>query len=517
MLTTVLFFGLSTTLALASPAGPHLNGNTYTALRSSNPVPTLTFNLKQELEDSITRLYVTVGPDFVIEEADNSVRVHDFRFHRFLHIDTNSGYFSNESLYGHFRSRWALFRNNIFVIDFKHEIAEEVDFPISFERFLVEHYIGIDAIQKIYRTPPPAPSVDIDRQNMELTIDVEGVEVLQAVFDPIRFPSAAHRETFASWLIWQIRVHPKIARAIVETNMLPAHLQTVRQNFGEPEFPVLHLTFSEVSRSRGRLDVLSGLTSDMPDSPHLPKRMAQLMIDAARGKAPNRPPDDSGYIQDIRKLMSDGHHLDAALLGYHASFRHEGCAPPRDREVALCDAVVNTYRVAIGKADSANKLFQTMHLIHEEKHEQAIENLLSLRGKAQVRPDILEFMIANEIIEARRAAQQVASKQDAEQQAAARELYKDGFDRLPGTFTTALAADPYSPARYRDIANYFSLAARNLDESYHAFILEHFVVDLARALPGQTMPSIINRSTDMEAGIAEDFPTLFPKTTEVAR
>lgn len=513
---TAFLFGFSVAPAFANPAGPHLDGNAYDALRPQQLVSTLTFDLELEAEGRVNRTHITLGPDFVAEEAENFVRIFDFRFHRLLHIDMNSGYFSNESLYGHFRSRWALFRNNIFAVDVIHQTGVETERPLNLERFLIEHYIGVEGVQKIYQQAPPTPSMDIHRQDMELIINVEGTEILKADFDPIEFSSVAHQQTFATWLIWQIRVHPKIAQAIVATNMLPAYLQTIDQNLGESKDPVRSLTFRQASRSRGRLDMLSGLTPDIPDSPHLPEKLARLMIDAAHGRAPNRPLDDSIYKQNIRKLMSDGNYLDAALLGYHASLRYEGCGPPRYQEVELCTIVPNMYRVAIGKADSVSRLFQAMHLIQENKHEQVVEMLSPLRKEVHFRPDILEFMIANEIIEARRTAQQVAARQDAAQQAAARELYKDEINRLPDTFTTALAADPYAPARYRDILNYFSVGARDLDEKYHAPILEHFVLDLARALPGQTMPSIINHLTDMETSIKGDHPMLFPKTAGIA-
>ena len=513
VLATALLFGSTAVPASASPAGPHLDGNAYDALRSSNPVPTLTFELNAEFEGDSTRHHVTLGPDFVVEEEMDSIRVYDFRFHRTLEIDTNSGYFTNESLYAYFRARWALFQNNIFAIELLRKTTERPDRPLALERFLIEHYTGIEGVQKIYKDPPPAPSVDINLQDMELVANVEGTEILRAIFGPFRFPSAAHREVFAAWLIWQVRIHPKIVRAIIEAGTLPARLQITRQNFEGPNLPVLGLVFDQVARSRDRLDVLSGLTPDMPDSPHLPKKLARLMIDAARGQAPNHPPDDSVYIQNIRKLMSEGNYLDAALLSYHASFQYEGCAFEH-REEPLCETVVETHRKAVGKADSVNKLVQAMHLMQERKHEQVVEMLSPFRGEVRFRPDILEFIIANEIIEARRAAERAAAgTQDAAQREAALELYKDEFDRLPDTFTTALAADPYAPARYRDISNYFSVGARNVDERYDAFMLEHFVLDLARALPGQAMPSIIQHSTDAEARIAAEHRLLFPKTT----
>ena len=384
-LATALFFGFGVAPAFASPAGPHLDGNAYDALRSPNPEPTLTFETNAELEGDSARHHVTLGPDFVIEEeAGNSIRIYDFRFHRTLGIDTNSGHFTNESLYAHFRARWTLFRNNISAIESRQKIAEKPDLPLALERFLIEHRIGVEGVQKIYKDPPPAPSMDIKLQDMELIANVEGTEILRAIFSPHKFPSAAHREVFAAWLIWQIHIHPKIVRAIIEPGTLPAQMQIVRQDLAESKFPVLNLTFNRVSRSRGRLDVLSGLTPDTPDSPRLPKKLARLMIDAAHGQASNHPPDDSGYIQNIRKLMSEENYLDAVLLGFHASYQYEGCVSEH-REKPLCETVIETHRKAIGKADSVQKLIQAMHLIGEKKHEQAVEMLSALpkRGPFQ--------------------------------------------------------------------------------------------------------------------------------------
>ena len=504
ILATTLTFGLTATPASANPAGPHLDGNAYDALRPQGPTPTLTFNLRSEFKGEVLRSHITIGPDFVTKETKGFVKVHDFRFRRLLAIDVETGYFSNESFYGHFRSRWALLLNNIFATSLMHRMTEKNERSLGLDRFLIEHAVGADCSRQPRFQHLPNPSVDINRQDMDLTVNVEGTEILKAVFDPIRFPSDAHKQSFAAWLIWQIRLHPKVAQAVIEVGMLPVYLQTVRQKLTESEDPVLSLSLSEPSHATGRLDALAGLTPDIPDTPHLPKKMARLMIDAALGQASNGPLEDSFYVGNICELIASRSYLDAALLSFHATFQYEGCNAPHSDQI-LCKMVRDALLTA-HEEGSVKELFRAMELSLEKKHEQAIETLMPLREKVRSRPDILEFMIANEIISIRRASNQNKTGED--------EIYIDEFGRLPHTLTTALAADPYSPARYRDIFNYFSVGARTTIEGYEAPILEHFVLDLARTLPNQRMPKIINDLTALEKKITADHPMLFPKTTE---
>jgi len=225
------------------------------------------------------------------------------------------------------------------------------------------------------------------------------------------------------------------------------------------------------------------------------------MIDAARLRAPNGPTDDTVYSLRIRNLAAEKHYFDAALLSFHAVASAGACSAAQ-RDSILCDTLTDTLRTTM-RDGSVQTLRKALSVGSQGNHGQAAEMLISLRGRSSRRPDILEILIANELVEARRSSQLNES------------LSKE-FDRLPNTLEAALARDPYSPARYRDISRYLGVAARSLAQQYYAPVFQAVILDLGRALPGGALSPLLRNATARERKIAEDFPELFPKVADSA-
>ena len=521
--------GLAAPPAMANPAGPHLDGNGYDALRPATPLPTLTFTMDVECPDPGRqglppggresgaqpgrggtraarwegRSLVTLGPDFVISRGGYGASVHDFRFRRHLVIGTGSRRFSNDSLYGHFFVRWQFLSNNLRTLAAA-SAGVSLPRPLPVARFLQEHANGIRhpaarAFKKI-----PAAALNADRRRAALVANVGNMEVLKARFGGMKFPSAAHGRSFGAWLVWFIRIHPSLTRLLADDAALPSSLRFIRpdttkaMSLSEPA--ACNAVLSGVSRGSGRLDVVAGLAPEVKAwPPWLPESLTRLMIDAVRLRAPNGPTGNAEYSRRMRRLVAERRYFDAALLSLHAAASTGACsAAPRDAR--LCDTIGETLRAA--KSDRAMQtLMKARSLRAQDNHRGAAEVLIPLRGRSPSRPDILEIMIANDLVEARRRSQLTQS------------LRKE-FDGLPNTLEAALARDPYSPARYRDIANYLGVAGRSLEDRYAAPVFQHTILDLGRALPGGASSPLLRNTTATERRIAKDFPGLFPEVAD---
>jgi len=293
--------GLAAAPTMANPAGPHLDGNAYDALRPAAPVPTLTFTMDVECRDprgqdfvlgSLEfgvepwrggmrapglegRSLVTLGPNFVVSRGRYGTVVYDFRFRRLLTIGIDGHRYSNHSLYGHFGVRWKFLFNNLRILQVITETGGKLSRgrPLSVSRFLIEHALGIVHPPTKFFKDLPAAALNTDRQGVVLMANVGDTEVLKAKFGTMGFPSAVHRRSFAAWLTWFLPIHPSLASMLADDAALPSSLQFIRSTSStamvRSEFPVCSFVLSDVSRASGRLDVVAGLSSRVLSWPPL--------------------------------------------------------------------------------------------------------------------------------------------------------------------------------------------------------------------------------------------------------
>ena len=539
MATLVLVSGLAAVPVLANPAGPHLDGDAYTGLRPAAPVPTLKFTMDVECLDSggqdlvlyshafgvqperegmrapghEGRSQVTLGPDFVVSRGRYGTVVYDLRFRRVLTIGIDEQLFSNHSLYGHFRVRLKFLLNNLFTLASvtKLGVKKKGAFSLPVSRFLVEHANGIFHPLAIALKHLPVAPLNVDRRAEMLVASVSNTEVLKAEYGTIGFPSAVHGRTFAAWLAWFFRIHPKLAQVFADDAAPPSSLRFIVSSMptamGPSSFPACSVLLSDVSRAPDRLDVLAGLASRVPAwPPILPGGLIRLMIDAVRLQAPNGPTDNATYLERIRKLAAEKRYFDALLLSAHTMASTESCTPAR-HDAILCETTVEAFQTT-KSAGSVGTVRKAMSASSQGNHGKAAEMLISLRDRSPDRPDILEFMIANEVVEARRHSLRHKSPMN-------EQLQKE-FDGLPNTFEAALGFDPYSPARFRDISNYVRLATRSLAQKYFWMVFETVILDLGRALPGGRVSHFFKKANARERKTAEAFPELFPEVADAA-
>lgn len=481
-------------------AGPHLDGNAYAGLRSTEPQDAVFFRVSTVSQKTSSQRNVIVGPDYVLERSDDAFLLYDFRFRRLLTIDPSAQSFTNASLYGHTLTRFTFLQNHLGTAGVG--IAMGLFDPSlgSAIRFVNEHFNGISFPRPVAAKHLTAPTLQITRKGQTLTGILGSTEILSVMLSSVPFPSKAHSKTFRAWLTWSGPVHPQTANVISETGRFPSRITTKFPTeflkMDPSRSPKHELVFEELSVRPHQLNVLNGLKSSPPTwSPYLPTSLAQLMVNAARGTAAGGPVPDSKYIADIKKLSDSGRHLDAVLLSLHASHPYDGCQG-QQREHEICKSLTDA--INKGREDqNVRRFFAGVIADGNKKHRQALQILTPLRGLDLSRPDILEFTITNALVEAKKSSQ-LDEKLAAE------------FEKLPQTYERILSVDPYDPARYRDIFNYLYAAASSIPEHYQVRTSAQAVIDLAQALPNRRMPIIITQLNDSNERIAQDFSILLP-------
>ena len=486
-------------------AGPNLDGDAYSALRENAVHEVLTVTAVAKSKASSQTRALTIGPDFVLEQDGDTVRLYDFRFRRLLTLNPDVKTFTNESLYGHARTRFAFLQNNLSTggIGIGAGLVSGVS-PAAL-RFANEHLNGMDHPADVAYGNMPKPELVLRRDGSALTGVLKGAgaddePLLTATIGRTGFPSEDHARSFQAWLAWGARMHPQTAAALVGTGRVPdavsfafpAALRKLNPNLTRGQA----LEFRDAARGKTRFDILRGWSAKLPAwEPYLPEALVATMVAAANGTAPNGPASDEDFITEIGVLLDTGQYLDAALVGLHASHPYDGCqGEHRARQICtVIKGMMNKVRTDRG----VRILFTGFAQEQQRNFRGAAQTWVKLRILNLARLDILDFMIANALVEA-----QKKSPLEGEMGVA--------FGKLPELFTRSLAADPYDPARYRDIFNYLHAAATGLAERYTVPIQAQALIDLAQALPDRLMPRIITQIVEANDRIAGDYPLLFP-------
>lgn len=502
---TLLFIAPPAVAQNVAVAGPHLSGDAYTTLRGNEAHAIIAFEVVTNSGTSTQLRNILLGPDYVIEATDDTVTLYDFRFHRLLTLNPGLRTFSNESLFGHVRTRFLFLQNNLTMAGMgvasgltDESLAEGI-------RFANEHLNGIAHPAPVAALNLPAPEFVVVRDGSDLTGMLRDTPILTAALTGIAFPTRGHAQSFAAWLAWGGRIHPGVASLIADTGRLPAQisftfpkaLQAINPGIRQSQ----DIAFRTFETRTMRLDALRGWTAKLQAwPPYLPDGLAQIMVNAANGTAPGGPKTDEDYIAEIGALMRAGRNLDAVLLSLHATSPLNGCQG-ESRALPLCGVLGAALNQAREDSD-VRKLFTGFALDSQREHRRAAEIWVRLRLQPLVRKDVLDFVIANALVEAQKKSPLTGEMATA-------------FAQLPELFERALAADPYNPARYRDIYNYLFAAASSLADRYQVPTHAHAVIDLARALPDRAMPDIILQVVEHDQRLTRDFPVLFPTFDEI--
>ncbi|MBO6782069.1 MAG: hypothetical protein JJ899_02175 [Alphaproteobacteria bacterium] len=482
-------------------AGPHLSGDAYTVQRRDAPHEVVAFEIEAGTRTSALVRGVVVGPDYAVETAGDRTRlVYDFRFRRLLSLPPGEDVFANESLFGHARTRFSFLQNNLSASAVA--IAGGLTEPGigGAARFVSEHLNGMAHPADVALRDLPRPELQVSVDGSDLTGALGETTVFAATLTDTAFPSLAHARTFAAWLTWGGRMHPDVALAIAETGRLPDEItftfpDEIRAiNPGAETEQVFE--FRDMEIRAGAFDMLRGRAARVPSwEPYLPETVARTMVDAANGVAPNGPKSDIDFMDEMSHQMALAKSLDAVLTGLHASHPYDGCQGDyRARPLCITfGGVMNQARAN----PHVKTLFGGFAAEAEREYRLAARIWVPLRQRAIDRVDVLDFMIANALVEAHKKSPLKGEMATA-------------FEQLPQLYERAFPVDPYDPARYRDIYNYLLAAATGLSDRYLVATRAHAVIDLARALPDRPMPEIILQVVQADARIAADFPALFP-------
>lgn len=479
-------------------AGPHLDGDAYRALRPQATFEVIKFSVLSNDANDEREIDVVLGPDFVIEGRDSHTTIYDFRFRRLIEIESKSAGFSNDSMFGSWHMRWAFLQNNLWAGAML-AAGGLVDDP-ALARFWIEQHNGLNHPAETANGVFPRPRVRVDANASGSTIMVGRTTVAEVRSGSAKFPDAAYASTFAAWLTWSLRFHPDVAAALADSETLPESIERTTKASIPEKTQSETLRFVNARRSTEAFSVLAGLDAKIPSwEPLFPHEMAALMIAAARGLAPNGPVSDEEYAAQIEDLVSRKRYFDATLLAIHATHGQDGCGAG-STDSQLCDVALSALRISFSEKKSS-ALFQALQLDGAGNYGDAALAMIALRSDDIARPDILDIMIANSIVEAKNG-KQLNDQLNVE------------FTRLPELFLHAFGRDPYDPSRYRDYYNYLHAATRSVDEGYLVLLRAYPVIDVARSLPERGVPAIVSAITEVERNISRDFPVLFPTFAE---
>ncbi len=498
-----LLLTLPTAKAQDTPvAGPHLSGDAYIALRGDEPHKVVAFEVETGSRTSSLVRAVEIGPDYAVETSGETRLLYDFRFRRLLTLNPGERSFLNQSLFGHARTRFSFLQNNLTTAGMgiaggiiEGQLAGAI-------RFVTEHGNGMAHPAEVALFKLPRPVFALTRDDTALTGTLDGVPVLTATLTDTAFPTDDHARSFAAWLAWGGRMHPAIAKALAGSGQVPERIEFAFPEEMRTLSPSLaaqqELELRGIEIRAARFDRLRDWASKIPAwPPHLPEELAQIMVDAANGTAPGGPKTDAEFIEEMNRHMEFAKTLDAVLVGLHASHPYDGCSAEH-RAQPLCASLGSVLNGARHNPH-VRSLFAGFAVEREREYRRAAAIWVELRPRVTNRVDVLDFAIANALVEAHKKSPLKGEMATA-------------FARLPELFTRALAVDPYDPARYRDIYNYLFAAATGLSDRYLVPTQAHAVIDLARALPDRPMPQIITQVSDADDRIAQDFPVLFPAT-----
>lgn len=481
-------------------AGPHLSGDEYVNLRWQEEHKTLQFDLSSDVSPS-GNARITLGPDYVIEVGRDGTVFYDFRFRRKLAWTPSDIAMSSGSQFADWHFKWALLENNLgtsaIVQRLKTTAGGETDNP-SMRRFYIERNIGLSYPSAIAYEAFPTPEINEVRTKGEVGFEIDGVRVGGVVDGKLNIPSAEHSRTFAAWLAWSGRAHPKIAKLIAERQILPKTY--IRA--GDPDNFALNevirtgetLEFSNPSEQQKSLDVMQGLSAAPPSwDVRYPEALGAQMIAAIRGEANGGPTTDEQYLAIVKRAIEEGRALDAALLAISPKLACDTDANDRD----ICGFAFEQLRTVINDPE-VKVLLSGLQADQEGRHAEATQLLLPLLDRDLKERSVLEIIIANTLVEAKNNGQLEAPDLI--------ELYGE----LPMIFERAFTADPYTVMWYRDFYNYLYSSVSSVDEGYIVPLKAYSVIDIARALPERPVPPLVSAISDVERTIAQDFPTYFP-------
>ncbi len=471
--------------------GPHMDGNAYIALRQGADLNSMNFMLRIVDGEVVRVLNLSVGPDFVIERQAAQTVVYDFRFRRRMEFEAGSQTFLTQSLYALWHQRWAFLQNNLYVTSILHA-ASQLEKP-SVERFFVEQQNGINHPQELAFNSLPKPVLLAKKKSDRLEILVDKTSVAEVEFSDSKFLSRSHTDTFAAWLVWSLNLHPDVASLLGSKKYLPNEInKTERRDMDKTNQVLFNLT--DISSGGADFSFLASHNPQPPIwEPRISAVMADLMINAARGTAPNGPLSSDEYIIQLRQLQKTGQPLDIFLLGIHSSFGCERANP----QPAICAVSLKAMTNVINDKD-VKTLGQALGKDQAGEHAAAVRSMLALRSDQLQRVDILDIMIANTLVEGKNKNQ---LDEELEQK----------FQELPKLFESAFQADPYSPSRYRDYYNYLHASVDNTDDRYFVLTRAYPVIDIARSLPERAVPPLVEAITDIERLISRDFSSHFPE------
>ncbi len=476
------------------PGGPHLDGDAYRALRGDGPVEVLEFDASALGGNWGKTVSVTLGPDFCIEQSETHATLYDFRYRRILQISPESRTFLNDSLFGFWQMRLAFLGNNIRTAG--RFVSGKTQEEKALSRFWVEQENGLDIFGDPFPDTFPLPLISVKKTEDAVSVSAVGTNVATFQRGANAFPSDSHSSSFAAWLVWSLHLHPAVAAEAKSMSMLPASINRIMNPKIFGDTLESNIAITNVTRSRNGMEILSGLASAPPVwEPYIPRPLAELMLSAVQGEATNGPISDAQYLSEIEKLIAQDKVFDAWLVATNATHPYDGC-PSDEFGTPLCN-VADEHADAFKSDPATLGLLAALGVDQQGRHADAARLFILLRPHALERPDILEFVILNALVEGR-----IKEQLDGE--------LNQELDNFLLRIETAFREDPYNPARYRDYFGYVHAMVSEVPDNYLVRLRAYALLDLGRSLPGRRTPEMLSSIRLQEQKMERESPVHFP-------
>ena len=422
----------------------------------------------------------TLGPDYVSLATEDGQTIIDTKLKRLLRVDRNAGTFRNNSLFApvsfiqsELRNREVL-RNAMLKSD-----LVGAAMPRLLKVFWTESELGAESNRQAR-----IDLKQIDHDDGSVSVLYAGEIV--AGWTPSRSSLTPEQaKGFSLFMQYNLKLHPRIRRAILANQKLPASIRFKRVQ-GEDEFEEVY-RFRVLQQSAAAYPLSEELRpfyiAEKKDRFY--RELVPIMVAAVLGQHGKGPKRLEDYVREARAAVGRNAVFEAWLtlmegtLHYlpRNAFCQEG-EPPSDS--CLEAAVVEDM---IGRDDRILVLRGALSQDQRTRNPEAsLETLLRLSRKGVTRGYLLDVFAGNALSE----APQLEGK-----------FGLDPADLI----SQGILKNPYLPNFYKELGDHFS--RRN--DLIRAFVC----YDLGRSLPNREANDTLEQISAMEVDLERRFPEFF--------
>jgi len=422
----------------------------------------------------------TLGPDYVSLATEDGQTIIDTKLKRLLQVDRKTGTFRNNSLFAPVTFIQSELRNrNVLRKAMLKSNFGEASMPRLLQVFWTESELGAETNRNAQ-----LDLKQIDHEDGSVSVLYAGEIV--AGWTPSRSSLTSEQaKRFGLFLQYNLKLHPRIRRAILAAQKLPAAIRYKRAQ-GED-------TFEEVFRFRILQQAAAAypLTEKLRPFYKAEKKdpfyrdLLPVMISAVLGQHGKGPKRLEDYVREARAAVARDALFEAWLTlmegTLHYLPKNAFCQDgEQSSDSCLETAVVEEM---IGRDDRILVLRGALSREQRTRNPEAtLDTLLRLSRKGVTRGYLLDVFAGNALSEAPELEE------------------KFGLDPA-GLITKGILKNPYVPNFYKELGDHFT--RRN--ELIRAYVC----YDLGRSLPNRQANDTLEEISAMEVELERRFPEFF--------